>query len=141
MGLLKQIKTHRLRTVKTVVLFLGFFAMGLNAASVGPCLLDLQILVNSTLQEAASILPAKSIGFLFGSVTYGLVNSYTNIHIVLMVLLAVMIVTIAWVPYSTTYIFLIVLFFINGTATGALDNGKEECNYICVNSISVFFSF
>lgn len=100
--------------------------MGLNVASVGPCLLDLQILVNSTLQEAASILPAKSIGFLIGSVVYGLVNSYINIHLMMVFLLTVMIVSLAWVPYCTTYIFLIVLFFINGTATGALDNGKQE---------------
>ena len=116
--------THPLRMVKTTVLFLSFFGLGLNVASIGPCLLDFQILVNSTFQETSALLPARSFGYAVGSVLYGLVNNLMDPHFLLVIIFSLFILNLVYIPLCSKIILMILLFFFNGVCSGSLDTGN-----------------
>lgn len=57
-----------MRTWKTVTLALAFMALGFNCSIFGPTILDLQLLVNTTIDKITLTIPARSLGSVLGSV-------------------------------------------------------------------------
>lgn len=62
-----QIKDHKVRFLKTLVLLTGYFGLGLLSAIVGPTLLDLRHQVQSSLTEVSFALTARAGGHALGS--------------------------------------------------------------------------
>ena len=129
MSFLNQVLTHKIRTFKTFMLCVGFVTIGMNISSTGPYMLDFQILVNSTLKEVASILPARSFGYAAGSISCGLVYKFVDVHMLVILFLTFSMITVAWIPYNTNILLLWVAFFANGYFNGGFDNGRVFLNY------------
>jgi hypothetical protein len=62
-----QIKMYPMRFWKTLCVYFCMMAIGLSYGVIGPTLLDLQTLVNCTLDQASLSLPARAGGYAVGS--------------------------------------------------------------------------
>ena len=60
--------SDRTKFIKTIILFLSFSSLGCQLAVVGPTLLDLQLQVDTSLEEISLILPARSAGYALGAI-------------------------------------------------------------------------
>lgn len=62
-----QMQKHKVRTVKTLCLYLAYTALGMATGMSGPTILDLQLTVDSTYEQITFILPGRSLGYALGS--------------------------------------------------------------------------
>lgn len=70
MGMIQQIRQHKVRFLKTCVLYVTLTALGLSVGMVGPTLLDLKIALsasNVTLTQVSFVLPGRAGGYAVGS--------------------------------------------------------------------------
>lgn len=63
-----EIVSHKYRTWKTICMSLVFASLGLVSSSLGPTMLDLQLMVHTTLEQITLIIPMRSAGNMFGAV-------------------------------------------------------------------------
>jgi hypothetical protein len=68
MGFLEQIRLHKVRAIKTLALVSAFIPYGIAAGIIGPALLDLGLLTDSTIDKVSYIFPARCAGSIFGSI-------------------------------------------------------------------------
>ena len=68
MGFVTSIRTHKVRAIKTLALLLAFIPYGIAAGIIGPSLLDLGLLTDSTIDKVSYIFPAKCFGNIVGSI-------------------------------------------------------------------------
>lgn len=66
-GFVTQMQKHKVRTVKTLCLYLAYTALGMATGMSGPTILDLQLTVDSTYEQITFILPGRSLGYALGS--------------------------------------------------------------------------
>ncbi|CAC5397253.1 NAGLT1 [Mytilus coruscus] len=99
--------------------------LGWNAGQLGPVLPDLQVITNTTLDEASYYLTALSLGFLLGALVAGWIFRKGNQMITMSTLTAVFAILTAVIPWCKYYVLMIILFLIRGSARGVIDAG---CN-------------
>ena len=68
MAVFEQIKTHKVRFIQTLALYLAFLSNGLVSGIIGPTLLDLQISANATFNDITFVIPARSGGYAAGAI-------------------------------------------------------------------------
>ena len=89
MGFISQVKSNRMRAWKSVTLAIAFMALGFNCSIFGPTILDLQLLVNTTIDKITLTIPARSLGSVLGSVLCK-PNLFTDRTIMLMIIITMM---------------------------------------------------
>ena len=112
---------YPIRTVKTAFMGLIFIGLGLSVAAVGPALLDLQMLAGTTIEKAALLLPARSLGYAVGSVIGGVAGDRLDHQKVLSFFMVIAIVTLALLAMFKSIVAMYSIIFILGTASGAID--------------------
>lgn len=120
-----------IKIIKTCNLYLCFLVLGMSVSITGPTLLDLQTLVNTDIQHIAIIYTARSIGYLIGSLTGGVVfDMLKRKQIVLTMFNLFSALTIFAIPWSRSIGVLTALMIANGLSLGVLDTGGNVC---CLN--------
>ncbi|KAF8785944.1 Sodium-dependent glucose transporter 1 like protein [Argiope bruennichi] len=121
----------RIKIFKTCNLYLCFLMLGMSVAIPGPTLLDLQNLVNTDMQHIAFIYTARSAGYLFGSLSGGvLFDMVARKQIILTIFNFVASLTMLGIPWSRSIGALTALMTVNGLSLGCLDTGGNVC---CLN--------
>ena len=90
-------------------------------AGVGPALLDLQLLAGTTLEKAALILPARSLGYAFGSVVGGIAGDRLDHQKVIIASMIVAITTLCLFALFKSIVVMGIIIFIGGIALGVID--------------------
>jgi len=121
MDLRKEMREHKVRTLKTFVLCLLFVGLGIYGATPGVTLLDLKTLTNTTLSEVAKILPARSGGYATGALISGFITSFIDHQICLMLSLIISIATFSALPYFQSINVMYVIIFFAGLSAGVID--------------------
>jgi hypothetical protein len=144
-----EIASHKYRTWKTICMSLVFVSLGLVNSSVGPTMLDLQLMVRTTLEQITLIIPMKSAGNMFGAVicTYsakrrkpvnpsnlrlfvlqtnpgGLILPYTDHQVVLPLSVLFMTVFFVYSAFCTTFVQLLSIVTVIGIFCGFIVNGS-----------------
>ena len=149
-----QMQKHKVRTVKTLCLYLAYTALGMATGMSGPTILDLQLTVDSTYEQITFILPGRSLGYALGSfigkciqlptlcsplvhislLTHkntflsplvGLTYSLINTQLLISLCCGASAVFLAVLPFNRTLYGLIGTFFANGLVNGMLDTGSN----------------
>ncbi|XP_077996296.1 sodium-dependent glucose transporter 1C-like [Glandiceps talaboti] len=119
-----------IRIVKTSLVYLTLFGVGFVVAVFGPCLLDFQLLLGTSLQKATFIFTARSTGYFIGCLVWGAcLDKFDNQFILGSCLLGASItgVSIAWCKEFALLICMIAAW---GFCVGGLETGG---NVVCVN--------
>lgn len=116
-----QLTHYPIRTVKTTLMVLIMIGLGISVVAVGPALLDLQLLAGTTIEKAALLLPARSLGYAIGSVIGGIVGERYDHQKVLMLSMIIAIVTLCVFALFQSIVFMYCIIFICGCASGCID--------------------
>lgn len=121
---------HLLR--RTILLLLGFLAMGLSDAVRGPTLLDLKDLVNADIGEISFIFLLFSIGSLIGCLVAGFILDFLPKHRYLILCLTLCTIGLSSIllPRCPSISLMYVVSFFAGLGSGALDTG---CNVLILD--------
>ena len=118
-------RTHKTRVVKSISLWIGYMAVGMSLAMVGPTLLDLQQQVQTGITNISFVLTARAAGFVAGSLIMGLIYSRVNF----LSATAFTFATSAGLTFAISYMeqlwSLLLVFIING---GCLGFFEAACN-------------
>ena len=90
-------------------------------AILGPALLDLQLLAGTTIEKAALLLPARSLGYAIGSVIGGIMGDRIDHQKVLIVSTTIAIITLGIIALFKSITVMCIIIFICGTASGCID--------------------
>ncbi|RWS06225.1 sodium-dependent glucose transporter 1-like protein [Dinothrombium tinctorium] len=124
MSVYSEIKIHKFRFLKTLVLFLIFVVHGLIAALPGVTLLDLQIAVNApTVEQISYVIPFRAGGHTIGSLLNAILVHFFDHQLCLFTALTAAVALIATVPWNRTLIGMYSNMFFIGIPTGILDSG------------------
>ena len=96
---LLEIKRNQLNALKTFVTCLLFIGLGAFAAIIGPTILDLQLLVQTTFSQIAYVISGKSIGYITGSI----VSKYREHISINLISTTLLLLTLLLLYYSTFY--------------------------------------
>lgn len=77
MSLLQELRTERIRCLKTVVLLMCWLSLGMSLGVVGPTLLDLQQQVHVTTDAISFALSARAGGYAMGSFLSELIDLFS----------------------------------------------------------------
>ncbi|XP_076113650.1 sodium-dependent glucose transporter 1B-like [Mytilus galloprovincialis] len=116
---------YRNKLYQTLALSWLSTCLGWNAGQLGPALPDLQVITNTTLDEASYYLTALSLGFLIGALAAGWIFRKGHQMITMSTLTGVFAILTAVIPWCKYYVLMIILFLIRGGARGVIDTG---CN-------------
>ncbi|VDI68827.1 MFS transporter, FHS family, Na+ dependent glucose transporter 1, partial [Mytilus galloprovincialis] len=116
---------YRSKLYQTLALSWLSTCLGWNAGQLGPALPDLQVITNTTLDEASYYLTALSLGFLIGALVAGWIFRKGHQMITMSTLTALFAILTAVIPWCKYYVLMIILFLIRGSARGVIDTG---CN-------------
>ncbi|CAG5127349.1 unnamed protein product [Candidula unifasciata] len=122
-------KEWKRKLLKTAVLSMSFFCLGLCIAIPGPTLLDLGKRVNRSIEHMTFIFTARSVGYLIGSLTGGVLFDFFDQQILLFYTMATVAVATASIPWCTALIYLSAFVCVQGVALGVLDTGG---NIFCI---------
>jgi FHS family Na+ dependent glucose MFS transporter 1 len=109
----------------TSVYYLGFIALGLATAALGPTLQALAKNTGSTLALISSLFLLSSFGYLLGSLTGGRLFDRVKGHPILSLVLFMVAALMAVIPFGTSLLFLQVILFIIGFSEALLDVGTN----------------
>ena len=92
-------------------------------AQLGPSLLDLQQITESSLEEASLFVTATFIGYLAGAVASGAVFERINAYLIIFISLMFMASTCAAIPFCVIYEVMVFMHILKGIGAGILDSG------------------
>lgn len=118
MSFLIEIRTHKIRVLKTLALFACFIAHGLVMGVLGPSMMDLEVSVGTTMDKIAYIVTARAGGFAVGSFFTGIFYEKLNVPLTLGVCTALTSFLVAFIPYWRTLYSLISAFIVMGIIMG-----------------------
>ncbi|KAH9417978.1 hypothetical protein DERP_008231 [Dermatophagoides pteronyssinus] len=104
----------------TFSLFFCYFAYGVNFYVVGPTLIELAGLFQTSIEQICLIYTVRSAGYTCGSLS-GFLFKYINRQLIFVFFMALMGVTLALMPHVTGLTWLFVLAGINGFSIGSFD--------------------
>lgn len=67
MGLISEIKQHKVRLLKTIAQYTVYMTLGMSVGVIGPTLLDLKEQVDTSLQTISLIMTSRAAGHVIGS--------------------------------------------------------------------------
>jgi FHS family Na+ dependent glucose MFS transporter 1 len=108
---------------KTAAYYASFVTLGMVAAVIGPSLGRLAEQTQTSLGMFSYIFIARSLGYLIGSLVGGHLSDRLPAHWVIAADLVVMAVTLGLIPVVSWFWLLLLVMFILGTFSGALDVG------------------
>ncbi|RWS16375.1 Sodium-dependent glucose transporter 1-like protein [Dinothrombium tinctorium] len=112
MSFFSELRAHKYNSLKTFVLYLMILISGMNFAIVGVTLLDLQVVVNTTLDKITAIMPSN-----------GFASDFIDIQILLIIAAFLTSISNAFIPWNNTLISLCVNRAISGFLGGFIVNG------------------
>lgn len=112
--------TKTYKYVLTFALFFCYFAYGVNFYVVGPTLIELAGLFQTTIERISLIYTARSAGYTCGSLS-GFAFKYVNRQLAFVFFLTLMGVTLAIIPHCTTMTQMLILASVNGFSIGTFD--------------------
>lgn len=121
MSVLHEIKTHKVRAIKTFALFCCFIAHGLVLGVVGPTLMDLQVATGTSIDKISYIIPSRAVGFGIGTFCSGLWYSRVNILLIAGMSTATTGLIMVAIPLCHSIYTIIPLSFIMGIVLGFVD--------------------
>lgn len=124
--LFSQIQQHKVRAVKSLLTSIAYLCVGLQSAIIGVAILDLQIMVQSSLESVTFIVTGRCLGHGLGSVFAGFMENKINPQLFLMYSLIISAAAIATMPFYTSIYPLIAAFSTTGFINGIMDNGKQR---------------
>lgn len=95
--------------------------LGLSVVAVGPALLDLQLLAGTTIEKAALLLPARSLGYAIGSLIGGIAGERFDHQKVIILSMIIAIITLCLFALFQSILVMYVIIFICGCASGGID--------------------
>jgi len=113
---------------------LCFVALGLGGASLGPLLPTLAETTMTSLAQISFLFTARSLGYMVGSAGGGRLYDRINGHKLMIVALGLMVIINILIPVMPIFYLLLVLMFVAGLGSGAVDIGSN------VNLLWVFES-
>ncbi|XP_077995933.1 sodium-dependent glucose transporter 1C-like [Glandiceps talaboti] len=114
-----------IKIIKTVFVYMVSFGVGYCIAIVGPCLLEFQLLLGTTLQQTTFLFTARSFGYFIGSFSWGAgMDKFDNQFILGTCLLGAAI-TGASVPWCTEFVLIILVMAAWGFFTGGLETASN----------------
>ena len=111
------------KTVRTVAYYVGFIALGMSFASLGPTLPGLAQNTNSLLREISWLFFFHSAGYSISSLFSGRLYDRIPGHPIIAASLATITITMAAIPLVKWLWVLTAVFFIRGLASGTIDVG------------------
>lgn len=111
------------KVAKTAAYYVGFIALGMSFASLGPTLPGLAQNTNSLLSEISWLFFSHSAGYSISSLFGGRLYDRILGHPIIAVSLAIVTLTMAVIPLVPWLWILTAVFFIRGLASGAIDVG------------------
>jgi len=112
---------RKLRLLTTAFLFASFFALGMGVSIVGPTLLDLAQNVHVDVDQISSLFPARSGGYLVGSIVGGFLADSVNISCAMALPLFICAISSTLIPWMSHTWTLGVTMTIKGFGSGMLD--------------------
>ncbi|XP_050395129.1 sodium-dependent glucose transporter 1 [Patella vulgata] len=135
-------ESFRFRIIQTVWLFYGFFLIGFNNGILGPTLIDLQILVQVEMNLITYIFFVAGAGFIMGILLCFVAERYCSLRVVLAVSIGLGSVVNIVLTLSSSYVYLMILFFLQGCTKGIADYAiMTVCNSLWKDSKGVSFQF
>jgi FHS family Na+ dependent glucose MFS transporter 1 len=146
MKVFDQIKWHKVRFLKTVVLLSWYMAFGTLGGIIGPTLLDLRQQVQTSLTMVSYCLTARAAGNAIGAVisksqallssvfcfivvffysTVGLIYPKVNFQVALVLCLLYSTGFVCYIPYIKSAPILLAVFAVNQIGMGALESGTN----------------
>ncbi|RWS00640.1 sodium-dependent glucose transporter 1-like protein [Dinothrombium tinctorium] len=126
MIIFKDIAENKIKFLKTVVVSIIYLAIGVTTSIIGPTLLDLQIAINSTLENTGFIVPVKAFGYMIGSLSGCFVPEKSDRQPYIICCSVMVSVVVSLIPLNRTLITLIVNIFFLGLFTGFTDMGVNS---------------
>nr|CAB3258868.1 sodium-dependent glucose transporter 1-like [Phallusia mammillata] len=124
----KSAQQKKMQYAKTICLCLGFLALGVAIALPGPTLPTLAYNMNYTIMGISFVLPARAVGYLFGSILSGMVLNKLNQQLMIFSSLFVSSIGLVLVPWVKAVLLGVVMSSI-GVSMGFLDTGG---NVMCL---------
>lgn len=118
---LYELTQHRIRTLKTAFITLVFVGQGIVIAGLGPALLDLQLLTGTTIEKVALLLPARSVGFVVGSVIGSIASDLIDHQKVIIFSIIVALISLSLVALFKSIVVMYCIILILGIASGSID--------------------
>ncbi|MCS7061946.1 MAG: MFS transporter [Anaerolineae bacterium] len=109
----------------TLAYYIGFIALGLTTASLGPTLPGLAEQTQTRLSEISLLFTARSFGYLLGSLLSGRLYDRFRGHLLLACGLAGMAAALGMVPLMSVIAVLVAVLFVIGAMEGFLDVGAN----------------
>lgn len=112
--------TSQYKYIMTFSLFFCYFAYGVNFYVVGPTLIELAGLFQTTIEQICLIYTVRSAGYTCGSLS-GFLFKYINRQLIFVFFMIVMGITLTLMPHCTSLTYLFILAGINGFSIGSFD--------------------
>jgi MFS transporter, FHS family, Na+ dependent glucose transporter 1 len=109
----------------TIAYYIGFIALGIVAASLGPTLPGLAAQTSVSLGAISFLFTVRPLGYLVGTFLSGRVYDRLDGHHLLMTSLILLVITLALTPAIPLLWLLVIVFGIMGIAEGLLDVGAN----------------
>jgi FHS family Na+ dependent glucose MFS transporter 1 len=116
-------QVQRKKAFKTAAYYVGFVALGMSFASLGPTLPGLAKNTNSLLSEISWLFFSHSAGYSISSLFGGRLYDRISGHPIIAVSLAIVTLTMAVIPFISWLWVLTAVFFVRGLASGTIDVG------------------
>lgn len=113
----------KIKTAQTISYFVGFVALGMAMASLGPTLPGLALQTHSSVSEISFLFTVRSFGFLLGSLFGGSFYDRLRGNVVMAVMILAMSATLALMPIIPTLGILLAVMLALGIAEGAVGVG------------------
>ncbi|OWF41584.1 Sodium-dependent glucose transporter 1A [Mizuhopecten yessoensis] len=118
---IKSDRTFRHKFLYSVFLICSFFILGWMLGQVGPCLLDLKLITDVTLEMAAFYVTSLCAGYMAGSLLSGLLYDRLNKFLLLWLFLVGLAGSVSLIPWCTHYVVMLAVQFLVGIFQGCID--------------------
>ncbi len=104
--------------------FITYLLQGVLLSMVGPTLLDLQLLTDSSTEQMAFTMTGRTLGMLTGAILYGVIDLKLNVWMVFTVCWFIAMITNAVLPWTAYAAFMGIVLFLQGASYTLCDTGK-----------------
>ncbi|KAI1286378.1 Major facilitator superfamily domain-containing protein 4B [Halotydeus destructor] len=115
-------ETQFMRYVKTTSLCCAFVCLGLMLSAIGPSMLEIQCAVGLSYNDVIKILPARSSGWVFGSLIVGVLHKHLNPIVSVAFCLAISGIGGILIPWTNSLVTMLAVTFIGHIGCGMMDN-------------------
>lgn len=126
--LLSQDKEYRKKFLNTLILWWSLVSFGWQIGQMGPSLLDIKYITDTTLGEASAVFTASAVGYMVAALGTGFVIGLIHTKILLFVACFVAAATTIAIPFCSIYELMIFVNIVRGAVNGIHDTaGNTFC--------------